>query len=232
MPDISDTVNKIEKEKQAKTQPKESPLEKKANGGFFKKIFDFAYMGLTTGAALAIAGPLNLISVTGTYLLVHSIINRKNLKYKGLRKELHVGNAMTVNLFYLFKFLNMFPNFITKSLAVLALGMPYFNAVYLPARYIISKYTPFKFLKEIFTLKIFKLPKEIIDLYKRDYTKSLKRVYTISPVVLYAVNFAPFKYQLPITSVGRFFYRLALGKGGEPTYQNNYKKNKLATQPA
>lgn len=224
MPDISDTVNKVEKEQQAKAQPKESPLEKKANGGFFKKIIDFGYMGLTTAAAWAIAGPINLVSVTGTYLLVHSILNRKNLKYKGLRKELHVGNAMTIYLFNMFKLLNKIANPITKSLAVLGIAMPIFNAFYLPVRYIISKYTPFKFLKDVFTLKIFRLPKEIINLYKRDYIKSLKRVYLISPVVLYAVNFTQFKYQLPVTSIGRFFYRLALGKGGEPSYEDEKKR--------
>lgn len=233
MSDISDKVNEAEKERQAKAGKAEGGLEKKANGEFFKKIAQLGYAALTTAGALAIAGPLNLVSVTGSYLLAHTILNRKNLTYKGFRKELHLGNAMTAFLYYLFKVFNRVSpgNILFNSLFILGAGIPVFNAVFLPVRYFTYNYTPLKLLKDTFTFKLPKAFSEIKQLYKKEYVPMTKRTYIVSPLIIGAVNFAPFEYQLPITSAGRLAYRLALGKGWELSYQNNYENKELATQP-
>lgn len=233
--DIGEKVNNIEQEQQAKAGVKESPLEKKANKGFFKKIAQLGYATLTTAGALAVAGPLNLVSVTGTYLLAHAILNRKKLKYEGLRKELHLGNAMTVLLYYFFRAYNTVggKNIIANTAFILGAGIPAFNALFLPIRYMIYNYTPFGLLKDTLTLKIGKAAKNIKEIFKKDYIKTTLRTYLVAPIIIAARNFVPFKYQLPVTSVGRFFYRLALGKSKEDK-EDSYKAPatyKHATQP-
>ncbi len=236
MPDISDTVNKVEQEQQAKAGNSESPLEKKAKRGFFRKIVDFGYMTLTTAGALAVAGPLNLVSVTGTFLLAHAILNRKKLTYEGLRKEMHLGNAMTVALYYFFRAYNAVTpgNLLLNSLFILGVGIPAFNALFIPTKYMLYNYTPLKLLKDTLTFKLGKTAKNIKEIFKKDYIKTTLRTYLLAPIVIAAINFVPFKYQLPATSVGRFFYRLALGKGGKGE-KDSYKPPatyKPATQPA
>jgi len=223
MTDISDTVNNAYEEQQAKAGNPGS-LEKKTNGGFFKKIAQLGYMGLTTAAAWAIAGPINLLSVTGSYLLAHTILNRKNLTYKGLRKELHLGNAMTATLYNFFKVYNKVSrgNLLLNSLFIIGVGIPIFNLLFIPVRYLIYNYSPLSLLKTIFTGKTSKIKDDIKELYKKEYFPMIKRTWLVSPIVVGAVNYAPFKYQLPITSTGRLVYRLALGKGG--TVSGTYSK--------
>ncbi len=235
MTDISDRVNDVEQEQQAKAGVKESPLEKKTNRGFFRKLIEFGYMTATTVAATAIAGPLNLLSVTGSYLLAHTILHRKKLKYEGLRKELHLGNAMTVLLYKIFGLYNiMFKgNILLNSAFILGVGIPVFNVLFIAARHFIYNYTPLKLVKDTLTFKLGTSLKDLKQTYKKDYFPMTKRTYLVSPIMLGAVNFVPFKYQLPITSVGRLAYRLALGKSGKDQ-KNSYdapKPYKTATQP-
>lgn len=226
MPDISDTVNKVEQEQQAKAGTRESALEKKAKRGILRKIVDFGFMGLTTGAAWAIAGPLNVLAVTGSYLLAYSYLHRKELKYEGLRKEVHFGNAMTALLYYSFYAWNYsLPANLLVNSAIFLAALPVWIGVFIPMRYMFYNYSPLKLLKDTVTLKILGLPKKIKEIYKQEYKKALKNLYIASPFIIGIRTFVPFKYQLVTTAITRFINRLAIGRGGKLGYQTSpYQK--------
>lgn len=235
--DIGERVNEIEKEQQAKAGNAEGGLEKKTKksffGGLLKGIAQLGYAALTTGLAMTIAGPINLLSVTGTYLLAHAILNRKKLKLKGLRKELHLGNIITVGLYYTFYAFNyLAPSNILLTTAAVLAGIPIFSGAFLPLRYLVYNYSPGKFLKDTVTGKIKELPQNLKKIYKEEYGKATKRMYLASPIILGILNFVPFQYQLPVSSVSKFVTRLAMGKGGtlesqsNPAPKNNYNAPK------
>lgn len=211
------------------TKTNGNELEEKTDSMFntLKKfsLWDWTKMAGTATIGVSIGGLMNLVATTGTFFLAYWTLNRKNLNKNDLQAEMHLGNVMTGVLYYSFNFLYTITNPVYKT-AVGILGiLPALSALVLPLEYIFKKYNPSKFIYDILTTKIRKLPGELYSkVYKPLYFKTVGNLYKYFAIPFgLLINYVPITFQVAASGIGRYFVRLIIGKT---------KKDESKHQPA
>jgi len=220
------------------TKPTEgSGLEQKTNGFFDTlrsfSLWDWAKLGATSLLAFSIAGPMNWIVTTGSYIAAYATINRKKIEKNELKTQMHLGNFITPALYYMFNILNTF-NPVKKIALGLSVAMPMITAMIYSSEHVIRKYTPSKFIKDTLTLKTLRLPGEIYrETLKPKFFKTLKNLYLFfAPVFGAIIYLVPLQYQIASTAAARYVNRMVIGKTSQKIDTQKQYNNAPYQQPA
>ncbi len=203
---------------------KEESLEEKVSAFSFKSMLE---LGLSTALGIYTGGMVNYLSVWGAYTAANWYINKAKTKVEGLIAEAKTSGIVTSVLANLFSMMAKFQSRGATALGqygyatlFYAAALPIFNFAYHGVDYFYKSgkslfnyaLKPWKlftsYAKELYTKRL-----------KSEYLASTKSTYALVPFIPAISVFAPLfnlgYYKIAVSSVARFFYRLALGSGSK-----------------
>ncbi|MBS3158084.1 hypothetical protein J4206_02230 [Candidatus Woesearchaeota archaeon] len=223
---------------------KTGTIDDKVSQFSFKSMLE---LGLSTALGIYTGGVINYLGVLGAYTAAHWYTKKSKTTKEGLMAEAKTSGLITAILANLFK---QMAHFQSKgatmlgqygyAMAFYAAIIPVFNLGYHAIDYL------YKSGKSMFTYifkpwKIFGYGKELYEKrLKEEYIASTKSTCALIPFIPGISVFAPMfnlgYYKIALSSVARFFYRLALGSGSKdkdadartfPQYLKDSVKNYL-----